>query len=72
MTTIGEVLKELVGMFLADARLTLATLFLVAVVAALVGVWRVGPLVGGGILVVGCLAILVEAASREARRVSRR
>jgi len=72
MNTIGEVLKELVGMFLADARLTLATLFLVAVVAALVGVWRVGPLVCGGLLVLGCLVILVEAVSREARRVSRR
>ncbi len=72
MNIIREVLKELVGMFLADARLTLATLFLVGVVAVLVGVLRVGSLAGGGILVLGCLVILVEAASREAQRVNRR
>ncbi len=45
-----EVAKELLGMFLADARLTTATLVLVAIVA--------------------CLAILVEAAVREARHRS--
>ena len=59
-------------MFLADARLTLATLLLVAIVAGLVGALHAGPFVGGGILLFGCLAILVEAASREARARSRR
>lgn len=67
MRILGEVLKELLGMFLADARLSLATLFLVAGVAGLIAVFRVEPILGGGILLLGCLAILVEAASREAR-----
>ncbi|HWX33066.1 MAG TPA: hypothetical protein VNZ53_37270 [Steroidobacteraceae bacterium] len=36
MSIIGDVCKELLGMFLADARLTKAILFLVAIVAGLV------------------------------------
>jgi hypothetical protein len=57
-------------MFLADARPTTATLVLVAIVAGLVVSLRVEPLVGGCVLLLGCLAILVEAAVREARRRS--
>ncbi len=64
-----EVAKELLGMFLADARLTTA-LVLVAMVAGLVVALRVEPLQGGCVLLLGCLAILVEAAVREARRRS--
>ncbi|AWC25213.1 hypothetical protein CO731_04707 [Aminobacter sp. MSH1] len=67
MSIIIEVAKELLGMFLADARLTTATLALVAVVAGLVIALRVEPLLGGCVLLLGCLAILVEAAVREAR-----
>jgi len=68
MSIIVEVAKELLGMFLADARLTATTLVLVAIVAGLVLALRVEPLLGGGMLLLGCLAILVEAAVREARR----
>lgn len=67
MSIIVEVAKELLGMFLADARLTTATLVLVAIVAGLVVALRVEPLLGGGILLLGSLAILVEAAVREAK-----
>ena len=70
MNLIADVARELLGMFLADARLTLATLALVALVAALVVVLGAAPLLGGGVLLLGCLAILVEAAVREARRRS--
>jgi hypothetical protein len=68
MSIVADVCKELLGMFLADARLTMAILFLVATVATLVVVLRVGPLLGGVVLVLGCLAILVETARREATR----
>ena len=68
MSLIVDVVKELVSMFLADARLSIATLALVAVVAGLVATLHVGPLVGGSMLLIGCLVILVEAAAREARR----
>ena len=70
MSIIVDVAKELLGMFLADARLTAATLVLVAIVPGLVTALRIEPLLGGGVLLLGCLAILVEAALREARRRS--
>ena len=46
MSIIGDVFKELFAMFLADARLTLATLFLVAVVGGLVRL-QVEPFLAG-------------------------
>ena len=70
MSIIGDVSKELLGMFLADARLTIATLFLVAIVAGLIVAVR-DPLFAGGVLIVGCLAIVAEAACREARQRDR-
>lgn len=70
MNIIVDVAKELLGMFLADSRLTTATLVLVAIVASLVFALQIEPLLGGGVLLVGCLAILVEAALRESRRRS--
>ena len=68
MSIIVDVAKELLGMFLADARLTITTLILVAVVAALVGGLRIDPMLGGFLLLLGSLLIVVEAAVREARR----
>lgn len=70
MSIIVEVARELLGMFLADARFTTATLVLVAIVAGLVVALRVESLLGGSVLLLGCLVILVEAAVREARRRS--
>ncbi len=55
-------------MFAADARLTLAILALVAIVAGLILALGVDPLIAGGALLLGCHLILVEAALREARR----
>ncbi|MBV8120625.1 MAG: hypothetical protein JO081_11895 [Alphaproteobacteria bacterium] len=72
MTIIRDVLKELLGMFLADARLTIAILLLVAVVAGVISALPAGSLLTGGALLFGCLAILVEAVSREARTRQRR
>lgn len=68
MMIIIEVFKELVGMFLADAALTAATLVLVAIVAAVVRSAPNDPLLGGGLLVFGCLAIVAGAALREASK----
>jgi hypothetical protein len=68
MSIIGDVAKELLGMFLADVRLTSATLILVAAVAALIAWLHADPMVGGGLLLLGSLLIVVEAAVREARR----
>jgi hypothetical protein len=67
MMILGDVCKELLGMFVADAKLTLATLVLVAIVGGLIIALAVEPLVGGAALLFGCLAILVETANREAK-----
>lgn len=68
MTLLRDIARTLLGMFLTDARLTIAILALVTLVAGLILNLGVDPLVGGGVLLVGCLAILVEAAARESRR----
>ncbi|SDR41890.1 hypothetical protein SAMN05444161_3721 [Rhizobiales bacterium GAS191] len=68
MSILGDVAKELLGMFLADARLTTATLILVAIVAALIVWLHVDPVLGGAILLFGSLAIVIEAVLREVRR----
>ncbi|WEF52026.1 hypothetical protein AFIC_000484 [[Pseudomonas] carboxydohydrogena] len=69
MSFLVDVAKELLGMFLADARLATATLLLVAIVAALLAGY-VEPLLGGAVLLLGYLALLVEATVREARHRS--
>ena len=71
MTIFLDVLKELWSMFVGDARLTIAILVLTGVVALSIR-WHLidpelHPLVAGGALLVGCLAILVEATVRETR-----
>ena len=67
MTIISDVLKELFSMFVADARLSLAILLLVAIVAMLVAAFPAEPAFGGGFLLFGSVAILIEAVRREAR-----
>jgi hypothetical protein len=67
MTLLRDIANELTGMFLADARLSGAILTLVLIVAGLLA-FGVEPLIGGTLLLVGCHAVLVEAAVREARR----
>ena len=68
MTLLRDIANELVGMFLADSRLSGAVLALVLIVAGLTNSLGVEPLIGGGVLVAGCPLILVEAAFRETRR----
>jgi len=71
MNLIQEVGKELLGMFLTDARLSFLILLLVGVVMGLVRQSHANPIVGGGILLIGCLVILTEAVLRE-RTIRRR
>jgi hypothetical protein len=72
-----EVAKELLGMFLADAALSTATIILIAVVAVALRSMPNEPLWGGALLFLGCLAIvagvaLCEARKRRAARQARR
>jgi hypothetical protein len=57
-------------MFLEDVRVTIATLSLVAIVAGLFVAVR-ASLIAGGVLIIDCLAIIAEAACREARQWNR-
>jgi hypothetical protein len=68
MTLLRDIARELLGMFLADARLTGKILTLVAIVAVLTESHAVRPLIGGTTLLIGSLGILVMAASQESRR----
>lgn len=68
MIILRDVLAELFGMFVGDARLTAAVLVIVAVAAALIDLGDVPPLIGGGVLLVGCLIVLIGAVVRAARR----
>lgn len=68
MTFIGDVLKELFKMFVADLRLTLAVVGGVTLVAILMGPGGLGPVGAGLTLAVSCILILGEAVLREARK----
>ena len=67
MNLLKEVGAEFVGMFLGDAWLATAVIVLVAATAALVDLARSGPLVGGAVLLGGCLLILVESVRQGAK-----
>ncbi|AZO17689.1 hypothetical protein EJ069_24960 [Mesorhizobium sp. M2A.F.Ca.ET.043.05.1.1] len=65
------VFKELVGMFVDDGNLALLALILVALIAAAVKLLGLPPLVGGLLLLAGCLAILLQSTRRAARDKAR-
>ena len=59
MNLLKEVVAELVGMFFGDARLTTAVLLIVAAAAGLVTLTGLDPLIGGGVLALGCPMLLL-------------
>ncbi|MAW86260.1 MAG: hypothetical protein CMJ42_07005 [Phyllobacteriaceae bacterium] len=67
MTILRDVFAELFGMFVGDARLTVAVLAVVGVAAALIDIGDLSPLLGGCVLFVGCLVVLMGAVLRAAR-----
>lgn len=67
MSVLGDILSELFGMFVSDARLTAAILALVLIAAVLIDTTDLPPLVGGGVLLLGSIAILVASVGRAAR-----
>lgn len=70
MSLARDIAKELVGMFVADARLSVSILTLVLIVWALAA--RLSPLLAGGLLVFGCLAVLISTVAHEGRKRVRR
>jgi hypothetical protein len=67
LTLLRDIGGELLGMFMADARLSGAILALVLIVAGLILWGSVQPLIAGGGLLLGSLVILIGAVCREAR-----
>jgi|AraplaL_Col_mTSA_1032028.scaffolds.fasta_scaffold20773_2 hypothetical protein len=67
MNAIRLVFKELVGMFVDDGSLALLALVLIALITVAVKLLALPPLIGGLLLLAGCLAILLESVRRAAR-----
>jgi hypothetical protein len=67
MNVIRLIAKEFFGMFVDDGSLALLALILVAAVTAAVKLLALPPLLGGALLLVGCLAILLQSVRRAAR-----
>ena len=67
MTMLKELTGELIGMFFAEKRLTIAVLAIVAVAGSLVDFAGLNPLVGGAVLLFVCLILLIESVGRAAR-----
>lgn len=66
MNLIREVAAELADMFVGDARLSLATLVVIAAAAA-VCLAGLPPLLGGGVLLAGSLAAFFDSVRRAAQ-----
>jgi len=66
MTMLKEIMAELIAMFMGDARLTLAVIAIVAA-AAVIKLAGIDSLGAGGILLFGCLGLLIENVHRSAR-----
>ena len=67
MTVLKEVVAELIGMFAGEKRLTIAALTVVTISGCLVDFTDLDPLVGGTVVLFGCLILLVESVCRSAR-----
>ena len=67
MTVLKEVVAELIGMFIAEKRLTTAVLAVVTVAGCLANFTDLDPLVGGLVMLLGCLILLIENVWRAAR-----
>lgn len=68
MTLLREIVAELVGMFLGDARLTAGLAAIVAATALIQHAWPGHSLGAAALLVAGSLAILVAAVVLAARK----
>lgn len=66
MSILRDVLSELFKMFVSDARLTASLLGLVVIVWVMREATPLPPLAGGGVLLLGSIAILVASVRRAA------
>ncbi len=67
MNLVRVIAKEVIGMFVDDGNLALFSLLLIGVVGAAVKFAALPPLLGGVLVLVGCLGILLESVHRAAK-----
>jgi hypothetical protein len=67
MTMFKELAAELIGVFVGEWRMTIAVLAIVAVTGSLIEFTGLDELVGGVVLLFGCLILLVDNIRRSAR-----
>ena len=67
MTVLKEVVAELIGMFIGEKRLTIAVLGVVTVAGCLANFTDLDPVVGGAMMLLGCLILLIESVWRSAK-----
>jgi hypothetical protein len=67
MTVLKEVVAELISMFVGEKRLTIAVLGVVIVAGFLANFTDLDPLVGGTMMLLGCLILLIESVWRSAK-----
>jgi hypothetical protein len=68
MNIFGQIAKEIISLFIDDGSLALSAVLLIAVVSGAVKFAAMPPLVGGTLLVLGCVAILTESVHRATRQ----
>jgi hypothetical protein len=66
--TLGNVLRELAGLFVDDGALAIAIIAIVAVAGVLSILMPGVPLVAGAVLLFGCLGVLISSAVSAGRR----
>jgi hypothetical protein len=70
MNGLGEALRELVGLFVEDGSLALGIIAVVAA-AAVLSMLGIAPAAVGFVLLLGCVAVLVENILRARRNALR-
>ena len=68
MNAIIAVFKELVSLFVDDENLAIYCVILIFAAAFLIEFAHLPTLAGGGLLLVGCLGILVDSVARAVRK----
>ena len=68
MNLISFIVRELVGMFVDDEFLAIAVLAVVALAAACAFLLAAPQLVVGGVLLVGCIFVLVSSVFKASRK----
>jgi len=68
MSLLKTIWDETLGMFVDDGALALQAVILIAAVAGAVKLLGLSPLLGGALLLVGCVAVLTLSLMRKIRQ----